>query len=138
MKEQNMTKKKTGEAEHKAAEENVLYAAARLGAVQSRVGGANPFNYFTGLEGQAIYIGGHRFSVVAMLTRIEITGTGEALGILDDVYQIDDDRDDGIQGGFRLGDGFRFPESCVGFGVQPLSGTSSGYQASYEKLKQKK
>lgn len=124
--------------EIKAAERELADTATRLGAMQARRGDAAPWNYFTDLVGEPAYLGGHRFSIVATIESVEITGRGEAVAILVDAYQIDDDTDDCITGAFRLGDGFRFPESCVGYGVQPLSGASSGYRASYEELKRAK
>jgi len=130
-----MTTKSNG-ADHgrQAAEKGLVYAAQDLARSMSRET-SEALNYFSDLVGEDVFIGGHRYHFVGTLARVEITDAGEAVAYLENAWQIDYDEDEEIKNAFAWGGGLRIPESCVGLGVQPVTGRPVKWQRSWEKYK---
>lgn len=120
----------------KAAEKNAVQAAHTLGALRNRVGG-QPLNYYSDLVGQDVFLGGHRYHWVGTLVEVLEMATGEAVAVMDNVWQIDYDETAEIKNAFFAGHQWRFPEGCVGMAIQPVSGRPASWQKSWEDRKAK-
>jgi len=119
-----------------AANKELIHTAINASRLAARTQGT-PLNLFSGLEGQDLFIAGHRFHIIGTLRHAEVMDTGETVATLDGVFQIDHDENNVLAGLFALGDGFRIPESAVGWAVQPVAGRPRAWQDSWAKAKAK-
>lgn len=110
------------------AEKGLVQEARGLASALSRAGTEIEGHTFAGLEGQDVFVAGHRFHVVGTLTRVTFDLRGEPVAHLDNVFQIAHDQEEGIPQMFYLGDGHRIHRECIGWTVQPVSGRPKGWQ----------
>lgn len=119
-----------------AAGKELEQAAATYSRVSARAAaGEGPANVFTGLEGQDVFLAGHRFHTVGTLREYRVLDCGEAVAIFDGVWQIGHDTDDKLADTFFLGDGIRLLESSIGWIVQPVASRPEPWRKSWESIK---